>query len=116
MPLRVVVLFHRSLFADGIASRLREHADLVEALTVDAGLPDAADQLRAAGPAIVVFDATDAGALEKMPVSRLLDLLPNARVLRIDPDSDHVRVFSSVARRAKSIGELIAVMQAIPVG
>ncbi|MBI3361508.1 MAG: hypothetical protein HY023_10400 [Chloroflexi bacterium] len=110
MPVRVVVLSHRSLFAGGIASRLRERADLVDVQTVDASLPDALDQLRAVAPAFVVVDVADTAA-DRISIGQVLDLLPEARVIRIDPGSDHVQICSRVRRRARGVDELIEVMR-----
>ena len=113
MPVRVVVLSHRSLFANGIASRLRDHTDLVEAHTVEAGQPDALERLRALHPAIVVMGAADTSAVEAVRLASLLDTLPEVKVIRLDPGSDDVRVYNCVRHRAQGIGELIEVMRQV---
>jgi len=110
-PLRVAILFRHSLLASGLASRLSEHPNQVQIQMIDAGSPDAASQLCAAAPAIVIVDASDADTTANMPIARLLDVTPQAKVLRLDARNDHIRIFSSTERRAKGTGELIAVMQ-----
>ena len=113
MPLRVVVLAHHSLFASGIASRFSERPDLFEIQSIDTGSSDALAQLRVANPAIVVVDAIDAGVAEKMPIGKLLEVLPEAKVVQLLCNSDEIRIFSSEQRQAHEIDELIAVMQSL---
>lgn len=110
MSLRIAVLAHHSLFADGIASRLREHSGQIEVQTVEAGAVDLPQRLQRVRPAIVLMDSTDVEAVERMPLDRLWALLPEARVMRLDPASDHVRVFSCERWRAAGIEGLIAAM------
>lgn len=117
MSLKIAVLAHHSLLADGIASRLREHAGQIEVQTVEAGAVDLPQRLQRARPAIVLMDSTDAEAVENMPLDRLWALLPETRVMRLDPASDHVRVFSCERWRVPGIDGLIAALLKIgPVG
>ncbi len=111
MPLKVVVLSHHSLLAGGIASKLSERPDIFEVYTIDVDSFDARNRLRAASPDIVVVDSIDKDVSEKLPIVQLLDVLPTAKVVRLDCNSDQVRIFSSELRRAHGTGELIAVMQ-----
>jgi DNA-binding NarL/FixJ family response regulator len=117
MSLRIAVLAHNSLLADGIASRLREHGGPLEVQAVAAGDADLPQRLQRARPAIVLMDSTDVEAVERMPLERLWALLPEARVVRLDPASDHVRVFCCERRRAPGIESLIAaILQIGPAG
>ncbi len=111
MSLRVVVLSSQSLLATGIASRLSERPDIFDVRVIDVRRADAPRQLRAASPAIVVVDATDDGLIEKMPIAKLLEALPTAKVMRLDCTSEQIQIFSTEQRRAHGIGELIAMMQ-----
>jgi DNA-binding NarL/FixJ family response regulator len=115
MPLPVVVLFHHSLFASGIASRLRERTDLFDVQTLDASLTDVTLQLRIARPAIVIIDAVDTSVSEIIPILKLFEILPDAKVLQLDYNRDRVQIFSSEQRRTHETGELISVMQDISV-
>lgn len=111
--LRVVILSHRSLFASGIASRLREYPGQVEVHTLAADLPDLARELRALTPAVVIVDTTDADTARTLPLPELLGAVPDAKAILIDPRQGVVEVFSLEKHRAQGVDELIAVMREI---
>ena len=57
----VVILSGQSLFAEGIASRLRQYPHLVQLEIVDPRRPDAMAQITAAQPSAVILDVADPG-------------------------------------------------------
>ncbi len=114
MSLRVAVLAQHSLFAEGLATRLREYKRVFEVFSIDATVvEDAIRRLLEAEPTIVIVDANDAGLLKEIPVTRLLNLLPGARVIQIDADSDRVQVFFSEQRYAPATNDLVSMMHDI---
>ncbi len=114
MPLRVVVLAHNSLLAGGVASRLREDSHLFEVDVIDAAaVDDAANQLLSITPEIVIVDALDERVIEKLPIIKLLEILPTVKVIQLNCRNDQIRVFTSEQRRAHKTGELFTMMQDI---
>lgn len=113
MPLKVAILFHRSLLADGIALRLREHPELVEAQMVDASSADAVERLREICPTAVIVDATDTDALRSLPITQVLDAAPGSKAMLIDPRLGDVKVYSVLRHSARAIEELIAMVRAM---
>ncbi len=109
---RVVILSGHSLFAEGVASRLRQHLEQLELLTVDSGQSDALDRVLVAQPAAVILDASDAGeATPHCSVDKLLRSLPSLKIIRLDPQYSTVQVVTSEQRPAGEVSDLIKVIQ-----
>jgi len=114
MLLHVVVLSHKSLFADGIVSQLRTRAgQQVEVQTVDAGAPEAMERVQAVRPHIILLDVNDGDVFRHCPVIEILRATPEVKVLQLDPKSDDIFVYSAARKRARGIGELVEVMQTV---
>jgi DNA-binding NarL/FixJ family response regulator len=107
---RVVILSGRSLFAEGVASRLRQDEARVEVVTVDSREPTALAEVVAAGPAAVILDALDPAIPENCPLSRLLQALPSLKVLRLDVQQAQVQIVTSEQRSASEVRDLIEVI------
>lgn len=106
----VVILSGRGLFAEGVISRLRRQADRVEVHVVAADQPQAFERVVSARPAAVILDASDADIANSLPLSRLLEVLPEVRVLRLDPERDRVHVVTSEQHQASEIADLFSVI------
>jgi DNA-binding NarL/FixJ family response regulator len=59
MPKRIAILSGHSLFAEGIASRLRQYPQQVDVCFVDPQQLDYVEQLTEIQPAAVIIDAQD---------------------------------------------------------
>jgi hypothetical protein len=112
-PLRVAVLAQRSLFTEGIVSRLREHAGQVEVQAIEAGAPGALHQLGASQPDIVVLDATDISTLERLPLVQLWSVLPKAKIMQLDSATEVVRVFCCAQYHAHGIEGLFEILGSV---
>ena len=106
---RVVILSGHSLFAEGVASRLRQHLEQLELLTVDSGQSDALDRILAAQPATVILDASE--ATPHCFLDNLLQSLLSLKIIRLDPQYSTVQVVTSEQRPAGEVSELIKVIQ-----
>ncbi len=107
---RVVILSSRSLFVEGIASRLKQQMAL-ELLTVDSRQDDALAQVIAARPTAVILDATDPDVTRHCPLSKLLSAMPSLKVIRLDPQQEQVQVVSSEQRPVGEVRDLIEVIE-----
>ncbi len=108
---RVVILSSRSLFAEGVAARLRRSLAQDELLTIDARQDDALGQVVAARPVAVVLDATDPDVTRHCPLGALLTALPSLKIIRLDPEQDQIQVVTSEQREAGHMQDLIEVIQ-----
>jgi DNA-binding NarL/FixJ family response regulator len=113
MTLRIVVLSHKSLFADGIVSQLRARAGQVDVEKVDAGLESALERVRAIKPQVVLLDVNDTDVFRRCPVPEILQATPGAQVMQLDPNSDDILIYRASFQRARGISELVEVMERV---
>jgi len=100
-----------SLLAGGVASRLRDDAHLFDAIlleTVDSC--EMIEQLIDLSPEIIIMDALDIHLLEKMPIIKLLEILPKTKIVQLNGSNDDIRVFTSEEWRAHKTDELFSKM------
>ncbi len=109
---RVAVLSSQSLFAEGVATRLKQHLKSDSLVLVDARRDDALDQVVAAQPSAVIVDAGDAAAEQFCSLGKLLEALPLLTIIRLDPHSSMVQVVTSAERRISQVQDLIEMIRA----
>jgi acyl-CoA synthetase (AMP-forming)/AMP-acid ligase II len=107
----VVILSGHSLFAEGVASRLRQHLQRVELKVVDPRQTDAMAQIVAARPSTVILDVFDPEATQIFSLSKLLLLFPALKVIRLDSQQQKIQVVTSEQRWVDEIGELIDMIE-----
>jgi DNA-binding NarL/FixJ family response regulator len=103
---RVVILSGQSLFAEGIASRLRQCLESVELEIVDPRRPDATAQISAAEASIVILDVTDPGVTQFCSLSELLLSLPRIKIICLDPQQEQIQVVTSEQHPAVEVRDL----------
>lgn len=103
----VVILSGRSLFAEGVSSRLHQHESRLALHTVDSRLEDAFDQVVAARPAVVIVDAMDPDVTLHCSLTQLLMLVPSLKIIRLDPQLPQVQVLTSTEHSAGDVSELV---------
>lgn len=113
MALNVVVLSHKSLFADGIVSQLRAQAISVSVESLDVGVLKALERYQALAPQVALLDVNDTEVIKGIGLQSLLDLSPATKVVQLDPNSDEIRIYGVASRRARGIGELLEAIQTI---
>ncbi len=110
-PARVVILSSRTLFAEGVAARLRQQLGEHELRSVDACAPDALSLVIQAQPDAVVLDGTDAAVTQHCPLGTLIAALPWLVIIQLDPGRDQIRVVTSQQRGADDVHDLIEVIR-----
>lgn len=108
---RVVILSGHSLFTEGVAARLRQHADSLDLHVVDAEAHDALEQVVHARPDAVILEGGDTRTPGRFSLSRLLQSIPEVRVIRLDPERNQIQLLTSEQMLAADIGDLISVLQ-----
>ena len=108
---QVVILSSRSIFAEGVAARLRHHLSADEITVVDALLPDAMQSLIALRPGQVILEAADETVARHCPLETMLSALPDLRVIRLDPQQESIQVVTSQQRTIGQIRDLIDFIQ-----
>lgn len=103
----IVILSGRSLFADGVASQLRQADRNLELSLVDPRQPGALDQIVSANPSVVIMDGTDRELAEFCPIGQLVASLPTVRIIWLNPQQEHVQLVTSELHVATQLSDLI---------
>jgi DNA-binding NarL/FixJ family response regulator len=106
----IVILSSQALFAQGVASRIRECLKKVELEIVDPRQPDAMAKIVAAEPNVVLLDDTDPEVSRYCSLSELLNSLPDIKVIRLEPRQGQIQVVTSEQRPAVEVRDLIEVI------
>lgn len=109
---RVVILSGQSLFAEGVASRLRQHLDRLELVTIDSRKSDALQQVLDARPSTVILDAADVVDItQDCPLGDLIRELPSFKIIRLDSQQQEIRIVTSEQRLAGEVKDLIELIE-----
>ena len=109
---RVIVLSGHSLFAEGTASSLRRSTESLQITVLDPREPQVLERIAELAPSIVILDTRDATLVETCSVTDLLDVLPDLRIIRLDPENEQIQIVIGEHRKAASIDELIELIGA----
>jgi hypothetical protein len=107
LPMRIVILSARSLFADGIASKLRQVEHDLEMNVMDPRQPGALERIVSAQPSVIIMDGTDSELAEHVPLGQLVASLPTVRVIWLNPQQELVQLVTSEQRIATDVSDLI---------
>jgi DNA-binding NarL/FixJ family response regulator len=107
---KVVVLSSRSLYTEGVLSRLKEHEEQVELRVVDAREEDVLDQIVSYSPWAVILDISDAEASRHCSMSQLLEELPSLTIIRLDKQRQGFQVVTSEQHTAEEVDDLLEVV------
>jgi len=103
----IVILSARSLFADGVASQLRQAAKDLELTVLDPKQPEAIDQIVDARPSVIIMDGGDNELARLCPLSYLVSMLPSVKIIWLKPQQDVVQLVTSEQRIATQVSDLI---------
>jgi hypothetical protein len=109
-----VILSGRSLFAEGMATRLGQFLRADELVMVDARGPHALADVIAAQPAAVLLEAGDDSVNQLDPLGGLLAALPTLRIVQLDARGHEVQVITSARHTLGQTQDLIALLRANP--
>ena len=107
MRRRVVILSGQSLFAEGVAHRLRQYLQGVEFEILDPRQPDVMARIAAFQPTTVILDSADSECSEFCSLSGLLFAFPKLKIICLDPQGDRARVVSSEQCPVANVRDLV---------
>lgn len=107
----VVILSGHTLFAEGVAARLRQHADRIDVHVVGTDQEDVFEKVVDAAPQAVILDTSDPEAARRCSLTQLFQALPAVRVVRLDIERDQIQLVTSEQRVATDVTGLIDVIQ-----
>lgn len=111
MRQRVVILSGHSLFAEGVASRLKKHEQQLDLWIVDIAEENFLSRLVSLEPATVILDAMDSDTQARIKLSALLKALPGVSVIQLDPQQSQVQVVTSKEHKLSEVQDLIDLIQ-----
>jgi DNA-binding NarL/FixJ family response regulator len=112
--LRIAIVFNHSLFAAGIASRLRE-AGFTDVCLVDTQQINAMHKVIELNPNVVVYDSADAAMTKDLWVFAFLKNIPGVRLMQVDYAREEVQVYCSQQMPAHEMTEFISMMKNIAI-
>ncbi|OGT28702.1 MAG: hypothetical protein A2Z17_07230 [Gammaproteobacteria bacterium RBG_16_66_13] len=98
------------MFTEGIATRLKEHADRIELQVVDSRKADAVAAVIAARPAVVLLEAPGQPVDSHCPLDSLLAAMPSVKIIRLDASRDQIQVVTSEQRTVLDPIDLIGMV------
>jgi hypothetical protein len=109
---QVIILSKQTLFAEGVASRLKQYPQRVEFQFVDPQNPNYLDEIEAAHPSAVILDAAELKIDKHCVLCALLLAFPFIKVIRLAVESDYIQVISSTKHRLGEVRDLLEVINA----
>lgn len=107
---RVFILSGYSLFAEGVASRLRQYPDQVDVMVMDPRQPSIFSKIAEKNPSVIMLDAADHETMQLCPLGDLIFALPKLKVMRLDSQKELIQVVSSEQFRVVDVDDLIQVI------
>jgi len=104
---KIVVLSGHSLFAEGIASSLRQKTTDLTIEVMDAREPDILFQIQKHQPDTVIFDGGDATLRTNCPLDAILWAVPNLHIFQLDPDSELIQIVTGQYHPVASVADII---------
>jgi DNA-binding NarL/FixJ family response regulator len=114
MPNRIVILSGHSLFAEGVASRLRQYPQRVDVHFVDPQQLDYVDQITVIQPSAVIIDAADTDTTQCCVLCDLLSALENVTIVRLEVQKKDIRVITSARQQFAEVRDILDIIGQSP--
>ena len=103
----MVILSGKSLFAEGIASRLRQFPQRVDVSILDPLEGDPISRVGRDHPAAVIIDGSEPKTDTYCSLCELLFNNPGLKVIRLDPEQSVVQIVTSAQLKASDVRDLV---------
>ena len=108
---RLIILSNHTLFAEGVASRLRQYPERVEVHFVDPQQADYLAQIKEIRPAAVIIDAADTDSTQCCLLCDLLMALVNVTLIRLDVQHKDIQIVTSSQRPLAEVKDIIEIVE-----
>ena len=109
MMKKVVALTGDSLLVQGLASRLRGHAQVFDVRVIDLSSPDALEQVATFQPDIIIFEEGDFKQAKCPSFVDFLNTLPDVVLLELRLDNPNVQLIQSTRFKASTTDDLVQI-------
>jgi DNA-binding NarL/FixJ family response regulator len=114
MPSRLIILSNHSLFAEGVASRLRQYPERVDVRFVDPQQADYLDQIKEIRPSAVIIDAADTDRTQCCLLCDLLMALGNVKLIRLEVQHKDIQIVTSSQHSLAEVRDIIDIVEGSP--
>ena len=114
MPIRLIILSNHSLFAEGVASRLRQYPERVDVRFVDPQQADYLEQIKEIRPSAVIVDAADTDSTQCCLLCDLLIALVNVTVIRLEIQHQDIQIVTSSQHPLTEAKDIIDIVEQSP--
>ena len=114
MPNQIVILSGHSIFAEGVASRLRQYPERVDVRFVDPQQPDYIKKIAGIHPSAVIIDAADTETDRCCVLCDLLATLKNVTVVRLDVQQKDIQLITSVQQHFNEVRDIVDIIDQSP--
>ena len=104
---RVIVFSSRSIFAEGVVSRLRQHPNSGEIHFIDAKDEDYVEKVFKLRPSFVIIDSSEEEGSKCCLLCDLLDAFPAITIIRLKVHEKDVQVIASSLYSVDKVKNLI---------
>ena len=114
MPNRLIILSDHSLFAEGVASRLRQYPERVDVRFVDPQQTDYLDQIKEIRPSAVIVDAADTDCTQCCLLCDLLTALANVTIIRLEIQHKDIQIVTSSQHPLNEVRDILDIVERSP--
>lgn len=107
MKTRTIAFLSRSIFVEGVISRLRQHPQKNVVHFIDPDIEDYITKVSSIMPTVVVIDADQSIASQRYVLCDLLHEFPEITILRLKAQEKDVQVITSSSCDVETVQDLI---------
>jgi hypothetical protein len=104
---RNIVFLSRSIFVEGVVSRLQQHSQKGEIHFIDPGSQNYIDQVSELHPAVIVLDADQFQGSRSYCLCDLLNAFPAITIIRLKIQEKDIQVITSAPHVLENVKDLI---------
>jgi hypothetical protein len=114
MPTRLVILSNHTLFAEGVASRLRQFPERVDFHFIDPQKADYRDQIKEIQPSAVIVNAAEADRTQCGLLCDLLVALVNVTIIRLEVQNKDIQIVTSSQHSLTEVKDILDIIEHSP--
>ena len=111
MPNRLIILSDHTLFAEGVASRLRQYPERVDVRFVDPQQADYLEKIKEIRPSAVIIDAADTDRTQCCLLCDLLMALVNVTIIRLEVQHKDIQIVTSSQQPLTEVKDILDVVE-----
>ena len=111
MQIQVVILSQHSIFAEGIANRLRQYPREVVVHFIDPQDTDYLDEIKSIQPSAVILDAAAPTNAQCCLLCELLLAIPAVTIVRLEAEKEDVQIVQSRQQEMAKVLDILRVIK-----